>query len=299
LRFLVSGPELWQWQLLARQAAIAAAIDLFELDWLLLELSDLDRLALRLGRYQHQPVVDLKVSFTDLQALWQQRLTDRTPVQYLVGHAHWRRFTLKVSPAVLIPRPETELIIDLAQAAVTQQPQLANGDWVDLGTGSGAIAIGLADLLPEARIHAVDLSRAALAIAETNARAWGFGERIQFYHGRWVEPIGALRGQLSGLVANPPYIPSAEVLQLQPEVQCHEPHLALDGGETGLDDIQHLAQAGCEFLRSGGFWVVEMMAGQGETVCELLRCCECYQSIQVHHDLAGCDRFVSAYRIEN
>ncbi len=295
--FQVSGFELWQWRSQATQAAIAAAIDVFDIDWLLLELSTLDRLNLRLENYKHQAAVELKIDFTTLQNLWQQRLHDRVPVQYLVGHTHWRQFTLKVSPAVLIPRPETELMIDLVLAAVAADPQLAIGDWVDLGTGSGAIAIALADILPQANIHAIDLSPTALAIAQENAQHLGFGDRITFYQGHWLEPLAERRGQLSGLVSNPPYIPSPEIQQLQPEVRLHEPHLALDGGAHGLDDIQHLAQTGGEFLRSGGFWGVEMMAGQGEPVCELLAHCNCYESVKISYDLAGHDRFVTADRI--
>jgi release factor glutamine methyltransferase len=292
--FKVSGHDLAQWRSQAEQAAIAIPIDVFELDWLLLELTDLDRLNLRLHNYPTE--VALKVPFTQLQNLWQQRMADRIPVQYLVGHAHWRNFTLKVSPAVLIPRPETELIIDRVLDAVAQTPPLAAGDWVDLGTGSGAIAIGLADALPQARIHAVDLSAAALAIAQENAQNLGFRDRIQFYQGSWLSPLSHLQGQLSGLVSNPPYIPSQEVLALQPEVRSHEPHLALDGGQSGLDAIAELAIAGTKFLQSGGFWIVEMMAGQGKQVCELLEQSGGYRHIQIHDDWAGLDRFVAATR---
>jgi release factor glutamine methyltransferase len=292
--FKVSGHDLAQWRSQAEQAAIAIPIDGFELDWLLLELTDLDRLSLRLNNCPAE--VNLKIPFAQLQTLWQQRIADRIPVQYLVGHTHWRNFTLKVSPAVLIPRPETELILDRVLDAVAQTPTLATGDWVDLGTGSGAIAIGLTDALPQARIHAVDLSPAALTIAQENAQNLGFGSRIQFYQGSWFAPINHLQGQLSGLVSNPPYIPSQEVLGLQPEVRLHEPHLALDGGQSGLESIAALAIAGTKFLQSGGFWIVEMMAGQGQQVCELLEQSGGYHNIQIHHDWAGHDRFVAATR---
>jgi release factor glutamine methyltransferase len=293
--FTVSGAELWQWRSQARAEAIAIAVDRYEVDWLLMEISDLDRLALRLGSFQTLSSIGLTRSFAELQTLWRQRIEQRLPVQYLVGHSHWRQFTLKVSPAVLIPRPETELMIDLVLEAVESQPELATGTWVDLGTGSGAIAIGLADALPDATIHAVDLSVEALAIATENAQICGFGDRITFHQGRWFEPIAAFQGQLAGVIANPPYIPTATILTLEPEVRQHEPHLALDGGADGLDDIRHLVTRGQEFLQPGGLWLVEFMATQGTRIEPLLNAAG-YEQIRIVNDLASHDRFALAYK---
>jgi release factor glutamine methyltransferase len=290
----VSGLALWQWRSQAEAAAIATAVSVRELDWLLLELTGLDRLSLRLGSYKNQASVDLNLPFEQLQTLWQQRLEYRIPVQYLVGHTHWRNFTLQVSPAVLVPRPETEQMIDLAQQAIQTNPWLATGHWVDLGTGSGAIAIALADLLPQARIHAVDLSPIALQIAKTNARQLGFGERITFYEGSWFGPIAHLQGKVAGLVSNPPYIPTQTVQTLQPEVRDHEPHMALDGGDDGLDAMRILVKQGRQFLQPGAAWMVEMMAGQGESLRQLLQDSH-YQRIQIVNDFAGHDRFAFAY----
>lgn len=269
--FTISGTELDQWRSQALAEAIAISIETYEVDWLLLELTDLDRLALKLSTYKTQPEVSLRISFDQLQRLWQQRIHDRIPIQHLIGHSHWRQFTFKVSPDVLIPRPETELIIDLVREAVEPHPHLAAGTWVDLGTGSGAIAIGLADALPQATIHAVDLSSKALAIARNNAQTYGYDRRIHFHQGRWFEPIAALQGQLAGIVSNPPYIPTATISTLQPEVQQHEPHLALDGGIDGLTDIRYLVTTGQQFLQPGGIWIVEMMQGQGQSVSKLLQ----------------------------
>jgi release factor glutamine methyltransferase len=295
--FTISSVALYQWRSQAIAEAIAIAVDGFEVDWLLMEVSDLDRLALRMGgNEQTPPNIALKMTFAELQRLWQQRITDRVPVQYLIGHSHWRQFTLKVSPAVLIPRPETELIIDLVLEAVKSQPELATGTWVDLGTGSGAIAIGLADALPDATIHAVDISPEALAIAIENARSYGFDDRITFHQGRWFEPIAALQGKLAGVISNPPYIPTDTILTLEPEVRQHEPHLALDGGDDGLDDIRHLVTRGQEFLQPGGLWLVEFMAGQGVAVRQLLEQAA-YEQIRIVNDLAGYDRFALAYKL--
>ncbi len=288
--FTISGAELSQWRSRAIADAIAVAVDGYEVDWLLLEISDLDRLALRLDSFQTLTSIGLTRSLAELQTLWQQRIEQRIPVQYLVGHSHWRQFTLKVSPAVLIPRPETELIIDLVLAAVQSQPELATGTWVDLGTGSGAIAIGLADVLPDATIHAVDISAEALVIATENAGICGFGDRITFHRGRWFEPIATLQGQLAGVISNPPYIPTDTILTLAREVRQHEPHLALDGGDDGLDDIRHLVTTGQDFLQPGGLWLVEFMATQGTPVETLLHTAG-YEQIRIVNDLAGHDRF--------
>ncbi|MBD2459059.1 peptide chain release factor N(5)-glutamine methyltransferase [Nostoc sp. FACHB-87] len=295
---VVSGLQLWQWRKQAIQAAIAAAVPPLEVDWLLQEIAGLDRLSLRLESFKDWAEVTIAMSLRDLEQLWQKRLRDRLPVQYIAGVTPWRNFKLAVSSAVLIPRPETECIIDLAIAAIAQNQavkSLDQGHWVDLGTGSGAIAIGLADGLPNATIHAVDYSNAALEIAQTNAKNLGFADRIHFYQGSWWEPLTTLKGQISGMVSNPPYIPTETVATLEPEVKQHEPHLALDGGADGLDDIRHLIEVSPSYLRPGGVWLIEMMAGQAGAVRELLQNQGSYSDIQIHSDLEGVERFALAY----
>ncbi|MCU0568359.1 MAG: peptide chain release factor N(5)-glutamine methyltransferase [Oculatellaceae cyanobacterium Prado106] len=292
----ISGLDLWQWRSQAQQSAIAHQIPLTEIDWLLQALTDLDRLSLRLESFKSRSTIPLKIPFPDLEQLWSDRLHQRVPLQYLIGSAPWRQFILTVSPAVLIPRPETEIIIDLAIAAAQHNPALGQGHWVDLGTGSGAIAIGLADALPQAQIYAVDLSEAALAIAKKNATDLGFAQRIQFHQGEWFTPITFLQGQLSGLVSNPPYIPHSQIATLQPEVTQHEPHLALDGGADGLDAIRQLVAIAPLYLQPGGWWAVEMMAGQGAEVQRLLEEQGEYEAIALHPDFAGIERFAIATR---
>lgn len=299
--YTVSGTRLHQWRQQALQQAIAHDISPSEVDWLLQAISDLDRLTLRLESFQTHPTIPLNIAFDELQQRWQQRLETRSPLQYLVGRTQWRQFNLTVSPAVLIPRPETELIIDLAIATTQKYPHLGQGHWVDLGTGSGAIALGLADALPQATIHAVDCSAEALAIAQQNAREHSL-DRIHFHHGHWLDPFQKRRSPLprppnrfSGIVSNPPYIPSTMVLDLQPEVTRHEPHLALDGGADGLDCIRHLIARAPSHLVAGGILLIEMMAGQAEAVVALLTRCQQYDDIACHPDLAGIQRFVLAH----
>ena len=303
----LSGLELWEWLKQAKTEAIASDISPAEVDWLLQELTELDRLSLRLESFKDLPEITLKLPFAKLKDLWYRRRSEQMPVQYLTGIAHWRHFSLTVTPAVLIPRPETELMIDLAVEAAKCQQHLqslnSRSHWVDLGTGSGAIALGLAESLTNVLIHAVDYSAEAIAVAQKNAQNLGLGDRIQFYQGSWWEPLERstigefpLRDQISGMVSNPPYIPSSLVPTLQPEVAKHEPHLALDGGVDGLDCIRHLVATAPDYLRSGGVWLVEMMEGQADAVAEMLHSADSYYDIEIHRDLAGIERFAIAYR---
>jgi release factor glutamine methyltransferase len=286
--------DLWHWREIARKEALSAEISPGEVDWFLEALTGLDRLSLRLGSFGDRERLELPISLEELTQRWQQRIRDRVPLQYLTGTAPWRHFELVVSPAVLIPRPETEELIELAVAAC-QNAEFKQGHWADLGTGSGAIALGLATVFPEATIHAIDRSLEALEIARENSRRLSLDDRISFDCGNWFAPLEAFKGQLSGMISNPPYIPSSLIGQLQPEVRKHEPHVALDGGEDGLDCIRHLVKTAPTYLRPGGIWAIEMMAGQAEAVIELLNQQEDYEKIKVFPDLAGIDRFILAY----
>ncbi len=292
--FEISAQSLVKWRDEAKTAAKKVGVDLQEVDWLLVEMG-VDPLILRLGAYPSRDL-QLRLTLTQLNELWEKRLQERVPIQYLVGRTPWRNFLLKVSPQVLIPRPETEYIIDLAVAAVEGQGKdFSGGDWVDLGTGSGAIAIALCDLFPTATIHAVDLSPEALSIAQENAQNCNLATKIKFYQGSWWQPLHKLRGKVSGMVSNPPYIPSAILPQLQPEVFQHEPHRALDGGEDGLGCIRHLIATAPEYLRPGGIWLIEMMSGQAEAITELLAQDSRYTNIEIFPDLAGIERFALAF----
>lgn len=295
----ITGEKLAQWREEAKKQAIIAKVPPAEVDWLLQAVADLDSLALRLESFRKRAQIPCRFSLCQLEQLWQRRLQERVPLQYLVGKVPWRNFSLTVSPATLIPRPETELIVDIARQAVADSPlpDLAAGHWVDLGTGSGAIACGLAAVFPDARIHAVDQSGAALAIARENAENLRFSPRIYFYQGSWWDPLIALRGAVSGMVSNPPYIPTPLISELPPEVALNEPRRALDGGSDGLDCIRYLIATAPEYLRPGGIWLIEMMAGQAETVNNLLQEQGNYENIQIFPDFAGIKRFALAYNL--
>ena len=290
----ISGQELSQW----RQQAIAdleqAQLSPKEVDIFLQAVTDLDTLSLRLQSFREREKIPLSYSWSEITKRWQKRLQARVPLQYLLESVVWRNFTLKVSPEVLIPRPETELLIDIVGETVRGDD---GGIWVDLGTGSGAIAIGLASILTKAAIYATDYSQTALAIAKENIINTGFADRIILKQGSWWTPLEKWKGQISGMLSNPPYIPSAEILDLQIEVREHEPRLALDGGEDGLTALRYLVATAPDYLRSGGLWLVEMRAGQGEKVAQMLENQGNYRQIQIINDLAGFDRFVLAERI--
>ncbi|MDB9395775.1 peptide chain release factor N(5)-glutamine methyltransferase [Microcystis aeruginosa] len=290
----ISGQELSQW----RQQAIAdlaqAQLSPKEVDIFLQAVTDLDTLSLRLQSFREREKIPLSYSWSEITKRWQKRLKARVPLQYLLESVVWRNFTLKVSPEVLIPRPETELLIDIVGETVRGDDV---GIWVDLGTGSGAIAIGLASILTKAEIYAIDYSQTALAIAKENIINTGFADRIILKQGSWWTPLEKWKGQISGMLSNPPYIPSAEILDLQIEVREHEPRLALDGGEDGLTALRYLVATAPDYLRSGGLWLVEMRAGQGEKVAQMLENQGNYRQIQIINDLAGFDRFVLAERI--
>ncbi len=290
----ISGQELSQW----RQQAIAdltqAQLSPKEVDIFLQAVTDLDTLSLRLQSFREREKIPLSYSWSEITKRWQKRLQARVPLQYLLESVVWRNFTLKVSPEVLIPRPETELLIDIVGETVRGED---GGIWVDLGTGSGAIAIGLASILTKAEIYAIDYSQTALAIAKENIINTGFADRIILKQGSWWTPLEKWQGQISGMLSNPPYIPSAEILDLQIEVREHEPRLALDGGEDGLTALRYLVATAPDYLRSGGLWLVEMRAGQGEKVAQMLENQGNYRQIQIINDLAGFDRFVLAERI--
>ncbi|WP_227498507.1 peptide chain release factor N(5)-glutamine methyltransferase [Synechococcus sp. PCC 7336] len=278
--------RLLQWRQQARQQATKTSVATGEVDLLLQAYCGWTSLDRALGRPPTQPV-----DWGKLTHLWEQRWRDRIPLQYLCGSVGWRQLKLQVTPDVLIPRPETELLVDVAANWLHDRPA---GLWADLGTGSGAIAIGLACEVPDVRLLAVDLSHGALQVARANIERYQLSDRIAILQGSWFEPLAPNAQLLQGILSNPPYIPTAEIEQLQPEVRDREPRLALDGGENGLKAIEHLVERAPGYLQPGGFWAIEVMQGQSAAVVERLQRSQRYTAIQVHCDLEGVERAVSA-----
>jgi len=244
------------------------------------------------------------------EAAWSEMIDRRAsglPVQYVVGEQHFYGRAFAVSEAVLIPRPETEL---LAEAVLEEGDRLwPSGDpetapvVLDVGTGSGALAVTLAAERPAWRVVASDLSEAALQMARSNAEKHGAAERISFAKGDLLAPFlaDAPGGGLAidVLVSNPPYIPSADIPGLQREVREYEPHLALDGGEDGLNPYRIMAGQLRLLPRLPRLVAWEVGAGQAEDVAALLRTAVpegTWREIRFVKDYAGIDRHVLAVR---
>ncbi len=211
------------------------------------------------------------------------RRARREPLQYILGRAEFWSLSFRVGPAVLVPRPDTEVLVEEALARALPAARI-----LDVGTGSGAIAVALAHELPTARLTAVDLSEAALAIAEQNAHDNGVAERIGFSRA----DLHALpEGEFDLVIANPPYIAEAEFAGLMPEVRDYEPQLALAGGADGLDAYRALARQAPRLLAAGGWLLVEIGAGQAAAVQELLAAAGLEEGF-TRDDYAGLPRVV-------
>lgn len=215
------------------------------------------------------------------------RRAAREPLQHLTGSAGFRHVELAVGPGVFVPRPETEL---LAGWAVEQAAALAAPVVVDLCTGSGAIAAAVADEVPHARVHAVELSPEAHAYAERNLAGTGVDLRL----GDAFEAFEDLLGVVDVLVCNPPYVPLESWESVAVEARDHDPHLALFSGQDGLDAIRLLAVRGAALLRAGGVLGVEHADVQGESVPAVLAATGRWHEVRDHADLAGRARFTTA-----
>lgn len=238
-----------------------------------------------------------------LEAFIAERIEKRTPLQYLLGEAWFYGHPFTVSPAVLIPRPETELLVEATLVAMQAQQAAEPREvlrWVDVGTGSGCIAI---TLLLEAhrlgiplQVLAVDVSPEALAVAVQNATRHGLNEGVFIpLLGDTLEPVLAGGYDVQGVVSNPPYIAPTLAESLLPEVLQHEPHLALFAEGEGFAMVEQLATQAAILLPTDGRLLVEVGAGMTERTQALLQQAG-FQSTQAQQDYAGFDRWVEAIR---
>jgi release factor glutamine methyltransferase len=230
------------------------------------------------------------------------------PVAYLTGHREFWSLDFLVTPGVLIPRPETEILVSAAVegakdflAAQTQR-QTANGKqqtispWgVEIGIGSGAVVVSLAQELPQITWLALDLSAVALAVARDNARRHGVAERLYLVRGDLVSGLKS-QPRFALMVANLPYVPRAEWEQLPKDIKDYEPPQALLGGEDGLDLIRVLTRQAHLYLQPGGCLALEVGAGQAERVLELLQQTGAYLNLEILADYQGIQRVVRARR---
>lgn len=215
------------------------------------------------------------------------RRADREPLQHLTGVAWFRHVELQVGPGVFVPRPETEL---LAGWAIEQAAPLGEPVVVDLCTGSGAVAKAVADEVPHARVHAVELDPAAHAWAERNLAGTG----VELRHGDMATAFEELVGRVDVVVCNPPYIPLDAWESVATEARDHDPHLALFSGDDGLDAIRVLEERAALLLRPGGVVGAEHADLQGESAPAVFAVSGRWREVRDHADLAGRARFVTA-----
>lgn len=235
---------------------------------------------------------------------WIARRRAGEPVQYITGHAAFRGLDLHVTRAVLIPRPETEGLVEevlgalRGEAARWTRPRV-----LDLGTGSGCVALAIAQECPAADVWGVDLSEAALEVAATNAATLGLADRVRWVRGDWFEALGSEEAAAAGaperfevIAANPPYIATGEWDVLPRDVREHEPAEALFSGPTGLEDLRELVDRGPEFLVPGGLLALELAEARAADVQAWFDGAAAWNASRVVDDLAGRPRVLLARR---
>ena len=274
----------------ARQAVSAAVSELEKAsvpepvasaEVLLAELLDIGRLDLLL----RNPTLtrDQQQSYE----AWISRRKTREPVQRILGYAYFRNLKLKLNDEILIPRPDTESVVEAALECIDSSE--ARRRVLDVGTGSGAIAIAIAQERPGCQVHATDTSEAALQIAAANAA--DADVEVDFHHTDLVSGLGELEGDIDLLVSNPPYIKSRDIRGLGPEVRDWDPVVALDGGPDGLNFYRRLFAETPPLLKQGGHVVLEVGDGQAGEVLDL-GCRAGFTPLDSRPDLAGKTRAV-------
>lgn len=223
------------------------------------------------------------------------RRAGREPLQYIVGSQEFWGLEFKVTRDVLIPRPETELVVE---SAMNVLKSIANPTVIDLCTGSGCIAVSIGKQFDTARIFATDMSDRALGIARENARKHGVMDRIRFLEGDLFQPMEELDliDKVHLITANPPYIPSGDLPSLQPEVRDHEPAMALTAGADGTEIQKRIIAGAARFLLKNGSLIMEMGIGQAETLGRIIDESEHYGKREILQDLAGIDRVIIGTR---
>jgi len=254
-------------------------------EWLLSSATGLSRV--ELYAYHDRPLTpDERTSLRESV----KRRAAGEPLQYVTGEVAFRHIVVKIRPGVLIPRPETEVLVDEVLRDLPADALVA-----DACTGSGCIALSIAHERTDARLWATDIAPLAVEVAAENAERLGLDERVTVIEGDLLAPLlPELLGTLDAVVANPPYIPSGDLPDLSAQVGAFEPHLALDGGADGLDVARRIASQALELLAPGGFLVLELDERRVAPYAEELH--KWYEGIRVVRDLAGRDRVLVAQK---
>jgi len=230
----------------------------------------------------------LKKNLEFLESVWEDHLLNSCPIQYLCGITYWRDLKLIVTIKVLIPRPETELIVDIVFNIFQKKSEKLF--FAELGTGSGAISIALALAYPSSEGVATDIDQHALEIATKNFINSSKQSNLKFYCGNWWSPLESFKGKLDLAISNPPYIPRDTYEKLPKEVKNFEPKVALLGGEDGLKHIREIIRKAPIFFKEKGWLIIENHYDQGEKVKQLLIKNK-FTSIEIVKDFSGIGRF--------
>ena len=222
------------------------------------------------------------------------RRATREPFAYIVGHEEFWGLDFDVTPAVLIPRPETELIVEIALELLAGGGRGISANVCDIGTGSGCLAVSIAHERPDARVTAIDISQAALAVARRNADRHQVAARIDFLRG---DLFAGLARTFDLIVSNPPYVPERDRPSIQAEVGQYEPAEALFAGPDGLDTIRRLVDAAPAHLGSGAHLVFEFGFGQADAVAELISHTRKLMLVETRRDLQGIPRTAVAVKL--
>ncbi len=222
-----------------------------------------------------------------------KRRAAREPLQYIIGRQPFRELDLHVHPGVLIPRPETEMLVEEVLAWIAKSGR-SDATAVDIGTGTGAVCLSLAYEGPFTNVIATDISEAALEATRRNRDAAALTERVELRSGSLFEPL--FPGErFDVIVSNPPYVAAVDEASLEPEVRDWEPGEALFAGSDGLDVLKALVGGAREHLKTGGLLALEFGDGQAQAVTGLLKDCDGYLDVKVFKDYAGKERFVFAH----
>ena len=259
----INGENFLQW----RKKMISKGGRKVDFDWLLDMAAGVSWNKLQNIILKPDLLVCLEIPIEELEFIWTSHLKDQKPLQYLISKCPWRDIELEVSEEALIPRQETELLIDFALKRVTN---VNRGRWADLGTGSGPIAASLAKSLPDWSGHAADISNEALSLAKRNLKTIVPDANVKFSVGDWWEPLRRWWGSFDLVLSNPPYIPSDLIEKLDPVIKDHEPHMALDGGKDGLNSVRKIIYGASTGLAKGGWLIIEHHYDQSENIIDLM-----------------------------
>ena len=260
----ISGNTFLKW----RKTMILKGGRKVDFDWLLDIAAGVSWRKLQNIILNPEQCFSLEIPIEEIEVIWESHLKDNTPLQYLISKCPWRDFELEVSAHALIPRQETEFLIDFA---LKKANNINSGRWADLGTGSGPIAISLAKSLPNWKGYAVDISKDALQLAKRNLETLAPKSNVKFFIGDWWEPLQRWWGSFDLVLSNPPYIPSDLIEDLEPVVKNHEPRIALDGGADGMLASKQIIFGASNGLAKGGWLILEHHYDQSEKIIKFMK----------------------------